>query len=410
MTTEQVDRPRGRQRLSPLPVLGFAAGLVVLGLIVHNARYGAVSPRIRNPNDSGGDQRPKARPLAMTNAALRIGVRVVPWLPPWLKRLLVGGTRITLDGNTLDPTLQLLLVGQRRTRTGGLSASGDPEVARAMMRSSHVLMAPEIDVSTRDFTIPGPENRLRTRHYRPAVEGPAPFLVFFHGGGFVVGDIESHDGLCRMICRDAAVHVLSVDYRLAPEHKAPAAVLDCLAAYRWALGNAAELGADPSRIAVGGDSAGGNLAALVALLSRDEGIPQPVLQVLMYPVVDLSEETQSRKLFSDGFFLSKRDRDWFTELYLGGTDVAADEAWVSPLKSADLSGLAPALVLTAGFDPLRDEGNEYAEALRSAGVPVDHRQFDALTHGFASVAAFGGGSAEALIATMSAIRAHLSRS
>lgn len=235
-------------------------------------------------------------------------------------------------------------------------------------------------------------------------------LVFFHGGGFVVGDIESHDGLCRMICRDAAVHVLSVDYRLAPEHKAPAAVHDCFAAYRWALGHAAELGADPSRVGVGGDSAGGNLAALVALLSRDDGIPQPVLQVLMYPVVDLSEETQSRKLFSDGFFLSKRDRDWFTELYLGGTDVAADETRVSPLKSAKLHGLAPALVLTAGFDPLRDEGNEYAAALRAAGVTVDHRQFDALAHGFASVAAFGGGSADALIATISAIRAHFSRS
>lgn len=353
---------------------------------------------------------PKARPLAVTNAALRVGVRVVPWLPPWLKRLLAGGGRITVDGNTLDPTLQLMMAGQRRTRTGGLSASGDPEVARAMMRSSHVLMAPEIEAAIRDFTIPGPETPLRTRHYRPAVEGAAPMLVFFHGGGFVVGDIESHDGLCRMICRDAAVHVLSVDYRLAPEHKAPAAAHDCFAAYRWALGHAAELGADPSRIGVGGDSAGGNLAALVALLSRDEGIPQPVLQVLMYPVIDLAEDTQSRKLFSDGFFLSKRDREWFTELYLGGTDIAADEAWVSPLKAADLSGLAPALVLTAGFDPLRDEGNEYAAALRSAGVTVDHRQFDALTHGFASIAAFGGGSADAVIATISAIRAHFSRS
>lgn len=355
-------------------------------------------------------RQPKARPLTVTNAALRVGVRVVPWLPPWLKRLLAGGGRITVDGNTLDPTLQLMMAGQRRTRTGGLSASGDPEVARAMMRSSHVLMAPDIDAAIRDFTIPGPETPLRTRHYRPAVEGAAPMLVFFHGGGFVVGDIESHDGLCRMICRDAAVHVLSVDYRLAPEHKAPAAAHDCFAAYRWALGHAAELGADPSRIGVGGDSAGGNLAALVALLSRDEGIPQPVLQVLMYPVIDLSEETQSRKLFSDGFFLSKRDREWFTELYLGGTDIAPDEAWVSPLKTADLSGLAPALVLTAGFDPLRDEGNEYAAALRSAGVTVDHRQFDALTHGFASIAAFGGGSAEAVIATISAIRAHFSRS
>lgn len=277
------------------------------------------------------------------------------------------------------------------------------------MRSSHSVMAADIVLPTRDFTIPGPDCPLPVRHYRPDIEGPAPLLVFFHGGGFAVGDIESHDGLCRMICRDAAIHVLSVDYRLAPEHKAPAAVEDCVAAYRWALGHAAELGADPSRIGIGGDSAGGNLAAFVALRSRDEAIPQPVLQVLLYPVLDLSEETRSRKLFSDGFFLSKRDRDWFTELYLEGTEVAADDVRVSPLHAGDLSGLAPALVLTAGFDPLRDEGNEYAAALRSAGVTVDHRQFNALTHGFASIAPFGGGSADAIIATISAIRAHLSR-
>lgn len=262
------------------------------------------------------------RPLAVTNAALRVGVRVMPWIPPWLKRLLAGGRRITIDGNTLDPTLQLMLAAQRGTGTGGLSASGDPEVARALMRSSHAVMASEIEVSAEDITVPGPESPLRTRYYRPDVDGIAPLLVFFHGGGFVVGDLESHDGLCRMICRDAAIHVLSVDYRLAPEHKAPAAVDDCFAAYRWALGHAAELGADPARIGVGGDSAGGNLAALVALHSRDEGIAQPVLQVLLYPVVDLAEGTRSRKLFSDGFFLSKRDRDWFTDLYLGAASSA----------------------------------------------------------------------------------------
>jgi acetyl esterase len=250
---------------------------------------------------------------------------------------------------------------------------------------------------------------LRARHYRPAVAEAAPLLLFFHGGGFVVGDIESHDGLCRMICKDAAIHVLSVDYRLAPEHKAPAAVDDCVAAYQWARGHAAELGADPSRIGVGGESAGGNPAALVALRSREEGIPQPTLQVLLYPVLDLSAKTRSRTLFSDGFFLSKLQQERFVDLYLGGTGLAADDARVSPLKAADLSGLAPALVVTAGFDPLRDEGNEYAGALRSAGVTVDHRQFDALTHGFASIAPFGGGSADATTTTISAIRAHLSR-
>ena len=353
-------------------------------------------------------KRPKARRLAVKNAVRGIGVKVMPWIPPWLKRLLTGGRRITIDGNTLDTTLQLILIAQRSMRTGGLSADGDPKVARALMRKSQAAMNTHGAVPT-DLTIPGPDSPLRARHYRPAVEEAAPLLLFFHGGGFVVGDIESHDELCRMICRDAAIHVLSVDYRLAPEHRAPAAVDDCVAAYRWARGHAAELGADPSRIGVGGDSAGGNLAALVALRSREEGIPQPTLQVLLYPVLDLSAKTRSRTLFSDGFFLSKLEEDRFVDLYLGGTGLAADDARVSPLKAADLSGLAPALVLTAGFDPLRDEGNEYAVALRSAGVTVDHRQFDSLTHGFAGIAPFGGGSADATTATISAIRAHLSR-
>jgi acetyl esterase len=347
----------------------------------------------------------------VTNAALRIVVKVMPWIPPWLKRLLAGGRRVTIDGNTLDPTLQLVLATQRNTPPGVLAATDDPEAARVLTRNSSALMDTQVAVPTTDLTIPGPDGPLRARHYRPTVAGAAPLLVFFHGGGFVVGDIESHDGLCRMICRDAAIHVLSVDYRLAPEHKAPAAVDDCVAAYQWALAHAAELGADPSRIGVGGDSAGGTLAALVALRSREEGIPQPTLQVLLYPVPDISGgvQTRSRLLFSDGFFVNTLDSDWFRDLYLDGTDLAADDPRLSPLKAADLSGLAPALVITAGFDPLRDEGNEYAAALRSAGVTVDHRQFDALTHGFAIMAVFGGGSAEATVATISAIRAHLSR-
>ena len=346
-------------------------------------------------------------------AAVRISVQVMPRIPAWLKRLLAGGRRMTVDGNTLDATLQLLLaVTQRSTRTGAASVADDLGVARALSRNSHagLLTRVNLAVPTTDLTIPGPNGPLRMRHYRPSVAGAAPLLVFFHGGGFVVGDIESHDGLCRKICRDATIHVLSVDYRLAPEHKAPAAIDDSVAAYRWALAHAAELGADPSRVGVGGDSAGGNLAALVALRSRDEGIRQPTLQVLLYPVLDLSPTTQtrSRTLFSDGFFLRKRDSDCFSDLYLSGSDLAADDAWVSPLYAADLSGLAPALVLTAGFDPVRDEGNEYAAALRSAGVAVDHRQFDTLTHGFASFAPFGGGSADAIVATISAIKTHLS--
>ncbi|QLL09667.1 alpha/beta hydrolase [Mycobacterium vicinigordonae] len=352
-------------------------------------------------------RRLKARPVALTNAALRLSVRIVPRIPDRLKILLSGGKRITLDGNTLDPTVQLVLAAQRRTGTGGLGASGDPEAARALMRDSHIAMAPEIDVATTDAEIPGPAGPLRIRHYRPASAQTSALLVFFHGGGFVVGDIESHDGLCRIICRDAAIQVLSVDYRLAPEHKAPAAVDDCVAAYRWACEHAAELGADPARIGVGGDSAGGNLAALVAQRCRDEGLPQPALQVLLYPALDLSTQTRSRSLFADGYFISKAEVDWFTELYVGGADLSADDARVSPLQAADLSGLAPALVFTAGFDPLRDEGNAYAEALRGAGVDVHHRQFDALPHGFASLAPLGGGSAAAISTVVGELKTRL---
>lgn len=344
----------------------------------------------------------KVRSVALTAAALRLGVMVLPRVPTRVKRFLAGGRKITIDGNTLDATAHLLLAAQRLSRTGGLGASGDPETARALMRNSHVAMAPKITVPTTDRVLPGPGGDLRTRHYRPAVAARPPLLVFFHGGGFVLGDIESHDGLCRMICRDAAIQVLSVDYRLAPEHKAPAAVEDCLAAYQWALEHAADLGADPTRIGIGGDSAGGTLAALVTLQCRDQGILQPTLQVLLYPALNMSGETRSRALFSDGFFVSKAENDWFTDSFLGGTEYSADDPRVSPLK-ADLTGLAPALVFTGGFDPLRDEGDEYAASLRAAGVPVEHRQFGSLPHGFASIAPLGGDSAVAIADTIAAI-------
>jgi acetyl esterase len=352
---------------------------------------------------------PTSRSVAATGAALRIGVTVVRRIPAWLKRLISGGRAVSVDGNTLDATAQLMLFAQRITGTGGLSAAGDVAAARVLMHNSHVAMNTSVPMASSDFDVPGPAGNLRVRQYRPPCTEVTPLLVFFHGGGFVVGDIESHDGLCRMICRDAVTQVLSVDYRLAPEHPAPAASDDCFAAYRWAVEHAAELGADPSRLGVGGDSAGGALAALVAIRSRDENIPQPALQVLLYPVLDLAAHNHSRSSLSEGFFLTRQDMEWFADQYLGRSELAADDPRVSPLRAPDLSGLGPALILTAGFDPLRDEGNAYAAALDSAGVSVDHRQFDSLTHGFASIAPFGGGSAEALAVTISAIRAHLSR-
>ncbi len=225
----------------------------------------------------------------------------------------------------------------------------------------------------------------------------------------MIGDLDSHDDLCRLICRDGGITVLSVDYRLAPEHKAPAAADDAYAAFRWATEHAAELGVDPDRIAVGGDSAGGNLAAVVSQRARTAGAPLPALQLLIYPAVDVCSETRSKTLFSDGYFLTARDMDWFMDLYLEGATVDPTDPDVSPLLADDLSGLPPALVLTGGFDPLRDEGDRYAEALRNAGVPVDLRQERSLIHGFANFFPLGGDSETATAAMISALRAHLSR-
>jgi acetyl esterase len=234
-------------------------------------------------------------------------------------------------------------------------------------------------------------------------------LVFYHGGGQVIGSLDSHDDLCRKICRDGDLHVLSVDYRLAPEHKAPAGADDAFAAFLWAREHASDLGADPDRVAVGGDSAGGNLTAVVALRARDEGQPLPALQLLIYPVTNYRDETRSQTLFGQGYFLTKHDLHWFREKFLGGAEVDASDPRVSPLLADDLSGLPPALLLTGGFDPLRDEGRQYAEALRKAGVPVDHREFGSLVHGFANFFPLGGASTTAVAETISALRAHLAR-
>jgi acetyl esterase len=203
--------------------------------------------------------------------------------------------------------------------------------------------------------------------------------------------------------------VFSVDYRLAPEHPAPAAVDDCLAAYRWVVAQADELGVPFDRVAVGGDSAGGNLAAVVAQSVRDAGGPVPFLQFLIYPCTDIPTPTRSRTLFSSGFVLSGHDIEWFGDRYLEGSGLDADDPRVSPARAADLSGLPPALVVTAGFDPLRDEGNAYAAALAAAGVPVDLREMGSMIHGFMSFDGLGGGVSARIAEVVSALRAHLRR-
>jgi acetyl esterase len=222
------------------------------------------------------------------------------------------------------------------------------------------------------------------RVYRPAgVPDSArlPAYVYFHGGGWVIGDLETHDVVCRQITAEAGVSVVSVDYRLAPEHKFPAAADDAWAATRWTVTHAAELGIDGERLAVGGDSAGGNLAAVVALLARDAGAPAIALQVLLYPVTDVAAESPSYQDFADGYMLTRDGMRWFIAHYLSKREEAAD--WrASPLRAPSLAGLPPALIVTAGFDPLRDEGEAYATRLREAGVRVDAVCYGGMVHGF----------------------------
>jgi acetyl esterase len=261
-----------------------------------------------------------------------------------------------------------------------------PEVARAIYaKTSALLDAPDVPIAaTEDRTIAGPGGPLRVRIMSPVGTSSQslPAIVFFHGGGFVIGSPDSHDVTCRMLANAAGCRLVSVDYRLAPEHKFPAAVDDCLAATEWVAANAPQLGIDASRIAVAGDSAGGNLAAVVAQLARDRGGRPPLaFQLLIYPVTHLGSDSASRAEFAEGYMLDRKGIDWFDECY---TRDASDclNPMASPLLAESFADLPPAYVVTAGFDPLRDEGAAYAEALRLAGVDVTHIDYGGMIHGF----------------------------
>ena len=353
-----------------------------------------------------------SRKDVVINAAAGVTLRALPHIPDAVKRLMLGGRSITIDGNTLDTTLQLMLTLQRPTGIDGLAAGDDVIGSRARLEILAASFKQNIPVGkVTNLSIPGPAGPIPARHYSPKGDfaAPPPMLVFYHGGGQVIGSLNTHDDLCRKICREGAMHVLSVDYRLAPEHKAPAGADDAFAAFLWARDHAADLGADTRRVAVGGDSAGGNLAALVAQRARTEAPWLPALQLLIYPVVNYRDDTRSQTLFAKGYFLTKHDLHWFRSKYLDGAELDASDPRVSPLLADDLTGLPPALVVTGGFDPLRDEAQQYVDAMRAAGVAVDHRRFDSLVHGWANFFPLGGGSAAATTEAISALRAHLAR-
>lgn len=281
----------------------------------------------------------------------------------------------------LDPQAQLIL--------DQMAAQGMPPMHMLTVEENREAFAaivalggePEAVGTAEDREIPGPLGSIPIRIYTPRGDGPFPVLVFFHGGGWVVGSLDSHDPVCRVLANEAGCIVVSVDYRLAPEHRFPAAAEDSYAATQWVAANAATIGGDPTRIAVGGDSAGGNLAAVVALMTRDRGTPRIAYQMLIYPVTDYySPGTVSYRENADGYLLTRDSMIWFWNHYTPH-EADARNLYASPLQAADLSGLPPALVLTAEFDPLRDEGEAYAARLRAAGVPVEAERLAGMIHG-----------------------------
>jgi acetyl esterase/lipase len=336
--------------------------------------------------------------------------RAMSALPPKTQVKLSRKPAVKVDGLTLDPEVQLSLAMMERQGLVALETLPVDQVREITRAQALLYGGPGVEVgSVRDLTIDGAEGPLRARHYTPSdAGGPHPLLIYYHGGGWVICDLDTHDALCRLLCKHAGVHVLAVDYRLAPEHRFPAAVDDARAALGWAYENADSLGADPGRIAVGGDSAGGNLATVVCQLAARDGGPAPVFQLLIYPATDAVEVSRSRELFAEGFFLTRSLMDWFADQYVGSQDVDLSDPRLSPLRADDLSGLAPAYVVTAGFDPLRDEGEAYAEALRAAGVPVAARRFAGEIHGFTNTVGVSRVGRDSVVEMAGAVRAMLS--
>lgn len=284
----------------------------------------------------------------------------------------------------LDSQVKALLDQLEQMQMPAL-ADMTPEQGRAAFQQMRQLGgAPEPVARVEDRVIPGPAGDLKVRIYTPSGEPPFPVMVFFHGGGWVIGDLESHDPLCRTLTNASGSMIVAVDYRLAPEHKFPAAVDDCYAAAKWVADQAADLGGDPNRLGVGGDSAGGNLSAVVCLLARDRGGPKLAYQLLIYPATDFAMNMPSVRENGEGYFLTFQDMVWFTNHYIRGASDKLNPL-VSPLVAADHSGLPTAIIVTAQFDPLRDEGEAYGEKLRQAGVSVKVRRYNGMIHGFVSL-------------------------
>ncbi|WP_096200741.1 alpha/beta hydrolase [Bacillus sp. FJAT-45350] len=280
----------------------------------------------------------------------------------------------------LDPQAKFLLEQMEAAGAPPMHEQ-TPEEARATSDFTALAGEPEEVEKVENRFIPGPGGDIPVRIYTPEGEGPFPALVYYHGGGWVIGDLDGVDVPCRLLTNRSNCVVVSVDYRLAPEHKFPAAIDDAYEAAKWVVENGPSIGVDSQRVAVGGDSAGGNLAAVVSLMARDKKEFSIAYQMLIYPVTNHSYETASYRENADGYLLTKDSMVWFWDHYLRNADDGKNP-YVSPLLAEDLSGLPPALVVTAGFDPLRDEGEEYAQLLQQAGVTVETKRYDEMIHGF----------------------------
>lgn len=348
-------------------------------------------------------------PITVTDRIARVVLKAISALPTAVQRA-IAGKPIVIDGQELQLSTQLglcliNLLGGESFETKPVPVARD-EVARQLWMIGDPVAVGEI----RDFKIDGPHGQIPVRLYRPADPEPnTPLVVYYHGGGWVVGDLGECDSVCRFLVKHAGVSVLSADYRLAPEHRFPVGLDDCLAAFDYAATHATELGCDPDLVGVAGESAGGNIAAVVSLMTteraRSEGsAPVPAFQMPFQPVTDLSTKHPSYELFREGFGLTEAQMDWYKGHYLNSAAEALDPR-VSPLLAEDLRDLPPALVVVAGFDPLRDEGLLYAKRMQEAGVPVTVRLFPGATHAELNATGMGTTSREALLEVVGSMNA-----
>jgi len=330
--------------------------------------------------------------------AERLALAATMRLPERVQRGL-GGRPVVVDGQTLAPDLQLMLRLQRLVRETGAETLPIAEGRRAIVRHAALTGGQQPIGSVRDLDVAGRPARLYVPIGAPSV---GPLLVYLHGGGFMHGDLESHDPACRFLAERSGVRLLAVDYRLGPEHRFPAAYDDALAAYAWAVEHAPEVGGDPDRLGVGGDSAGGNLSAGVAIEAARRGWPCRV-QLLVYPATDARRRTPSAELFDDGFYLTRAYMELADASY-AASDADLDDPRYSPVRADLPTGLARALVFTAGFDPLRDEGEAYARRLEEAGVSVELTRFADQIHGFVNIVGVGRSSRAANLRVATALR------